>query len=183
MVESDVIGILRGLFESRGSKARRGGLSITEHSLQTAHLAEREQAPSALVCAALLHDIGLLLDDASVLGAHHDVTGFKWLSRFFPPAVTEPIRHHVHAKHYLVTRSPHYKTRLSSDALRRLHRDGGKLDDLELHRFGRSPHFLPSLLLRRWIDTAKIPGLRVPDFDHFVPALEEQLAETTRATA
>ena len=50
---------VRDLFERRGSEAHFGeGVSILEHSLQTAWLAEQAGAGPHLMVAALLHDIG-----------------------------------------------------------------------------------------------------------------------------
>ncbi|REN17513.1 phosphohydrolase, partial [Mycobacterium tuberculosis] len=50
-----------GLFESKGH-AQYDGEPVTqlEHALQSAHLAEQEGAGSALIAAALLHDLGHL---------------------------------------------------------------------------------------------------------------------------
>ncbi|HEX8784419.1 MAG TPA: HD domain-containing protein, partial [Steroidobacteraceae bacterium] len=52
------------LYESRGTQAYFGErVSMVEHGLQAAHFARAEGAAEALVLAALLHDIGHLLED------------------------------------------------------------------------------------------------------------------------
>jgi [1-hydroxy-2-(trimethylamino)ethyl]phosphonate dioxygenase len=62
---------------------------------------------NALVVAALLHDVGHLIDPAPddiaewVSDAHHEVSGSRWLARRFGPEVCEPVRLHVAAKRYL----------------------------------------------------------------------------------
>ena len=57
---------LLALIESRGgSWYGSERLSETAHSLQCAALAERHGASPALIAAALLHDIGHLLDGAA----------------------------------------------------------------------------------------------------------------------
>src|SRR5690606_10246459 len=49
-------------------------VSQLDHALQTAALAERDGAPDALVAAALLHDVGHLLDLAAADGAYGERT-------------------------------------------------------------------------------------------------------------
>ena len=49
------------LFEIYGSEKYDENISQTEHALQCALLAQRENASDALVAAALLHDVGHLL--------------------------------------------------------------------------------------------------------------------------
>ena len=52
-----------GTVRDAGAAAYHGeAVSQAEHALQAAELAEREGAPDALVVAALLHDVGHLLD-------------------------------------------------------------------------------------------------------------------------
>ena len=58
-----VVDEIMRLFGQRGSAAYYGeDVSQTEHALQAAALAEREGACQLLVVAALLHDIGHLLE-------------------------------------------------------------------------------------------------------------------------
>ena len=74
-----------------------GGEPITQaqHALQCATLAERENAPPSLIAAALLHDIGHLLDAEfeAALGRgedrRHEDLGHDYLIRWFGPEVTE----------------------------------------------------------------------------------------------
>src|SRR5580698_9217642 len=94
--------------------AERGGgsyfgepVSQLEHALQTAQLAVEANATPALVAAALLHDIGHLLQDLPEniadegVDARHEELGYRWLRNRFGPAVAEPVRLHVDAKRYL----------------------------------------------------------------------------------
>src|SRR5580698_2525539 len=96
------------LFERRGREAYFGeNISILEHSLQAAWLAQQSGAEPHLVVAALLHDIGHLLHGlpediaAHGLDGRHEVVGQAWLRSRFGPNVSEPVRLHVDAKRYL----------------------------------------------------------------------------------
>ena len=64
-------------------------VTITEHMIQTAMLAEENQSPTSLICACLLHDYGhFIVEDPdqlvskSVDGKHEDI-GFNFLKNFF----------------------------------------------------------------------------------------------------
>ncbi len=80
---------------------------MTEHMLQAAYFAQAEAAPAALVIAALLHDVGHLIesvpDDIAdwTTDARHEEAGGRWLAQRFPASVSEPVRLHVPAKRYL----------------------------------------------------------------------------------
>ena len=108
-------------------------MSQAEHALQAAELAEREGAPDRLVVAALLHDVGHLLDgqdedlaDRGVDGRHEEA-GCAWLARHFGPEVTEPIRLHVAAKRYLCAVDPSYLDGLSPASRLSLSVQGGPM--------------------------------------------------------
>ena len=87
---------------------------MTEHGLQAAYFAQAAAAPDALVIAALLHDIGHLIesvpDDIAdwARDARHELTGSQWLAARFGPEVCEPVRLHVPAKRYLCATDPAY---------------------------------------------------------------------------
>jgi hypothetical protein len=82
-------------------------VSMLEHGLQAAHFAKVLGAPDTLVIAALLHDVGHLLEAVPeaiedwISDARHEVSGARWLAQRFAPAVSEPVRLHVPAKRYL----------------------------------------------------------------------------------
>jgi [1-hydroxy-2-(trimethylamino)ethyl]phosphonate dioxygenase len=78
------------LYGARGSSAYFGErVSMAEHGLQAAHFAQLEGAPQALVVAALLHDIGHLLEavpdeiDDWTSDSRHEEVGARWLARHF----------------------------------------------------------------------------------------------------
>jgi [1-hydroxy-2-(trimethylamino)ethyl]phosphonate dioxygenase len=175
------------LFERRGAAAYHGeAVSQTEHALQAAELAELEGAPDHLIVAALLHDVGHLLDgqdeDLANRGfdGHHEEAGCAWLVKHFGPPVTEPIRLHVAAKRYLCAVDPTYLAGLSPASRMSLSLQGGLMDIAECAEFKSNPLFEDAIRLRHWDDTAKIPGLKVPGLDHYRPRIEAA-AKSARA--
>jgi gamma-butyrobetaine dioxygenase len=173
------------LFARRGAAAYHGeAVSQAEHALQAAELAAREGAPDRLVVAALLHDLGHLLDgqdeDLARRGrdGRHEEAGCAWLVRHFGPEVTEPIRLHVAAKRYLCAVEPAYRDGLSPASRLSLALQGGPMSDRECAEFESHPAYREAVRLRRWDDAAKVPGLDVPGLEHYRSLLE---ATWTRA--
>ena len=89
-----------GLYRAKGGRAYEGeGVTQLEHALQSAHAAERAGAPPELVCAALLHDIGHLLNDRGEtptlrgVDDQHQYVALPFLRKIFPEAVFGPIGH------------------------------------------------------------------------------------------
>jgi phosphonate degradation associated HDIG domain protein len=162
------------LFQTRGQEAYFGeGVSQREHALQAAWLAETSNARPALVVAALLHDIGHLIhglpEDIADQGVdgYHEAAGARWLSTHFGPEVTEPIRLHVDAKRYLCATDPAYLATLSPTSVQSLALQGGPMSEVEARAWEANPFFAQAVSLRRWDDTAKVPGLSVPDIKHY----------------
>jgi phosphonate degradation associated HDIG domain protein len=167
------------LFETKGDAAYHGEpVSQKEHALQTAHLAEKEGAADSVVVAGLLHDIGHLLsghaEDAADRGidSRHEAAGERWLSRYFGPEITEPIKLHVAAKRYACGRDPEYLKLLSPASVKSLELQGGPMTALELAEFEKHHYFREALQLRRFDDLAKVPALEVPDLEHYRARLE-----------
>lgn len=162
------------LFQTRGQEAYFGeGVSQSEHALQAAWLAETSRARPALVVAALLHDIGHLIhglpEDIADQGVdgYHEAAGARWLGTHFGPEVTEPIRLHVDAKRYLCATDPAYRATLSPTSVQSLALQGGPMDAVEARNLEANAFFSEAIALRRWDDAAKVPGLTVPDFEHY----------------
>lgn len=175
--------ILR-IFAQSGQSAYFGeDVTQTEHALQAAHLAEQAGASDALVVAALLHDIGHLVDDSPEDIAHqgvdarHEDNGAEWLRRYFGQNVTEPIRMHVDAKRYLCVVEPGYKAALSEASQLSLQLQGGAFTAEDVTAFEQNPFFRDAVVLRHWDDTAKIPNLPVPPLEHYRECIEAVLAK------
>lgn len=167
----DIDHIIR-LYRTSG-KARHGteAISQEQHALQCAALAEAAGAPPALVAAALLHDVGHLLQAQGMQGEHEDI-GAQALGRLFPAAVVAPLRLHVGAKRFLCVTEPGYWVGLSQDSRRSLVRQGGPFTAEQATLFARQPWALDAIDLRRWDELARSPTRITPGWDHFAPLLE-----------
>ena len=166
------------LFRCWGEAAYGGeSVSQTQHALQSAELAERAGAAPALVGAALLHDIGHLLDQGDEglaeagIDARHEAGGAAWLARWFVPALTQPVRLHVAAKRYLCATNPGYLDRLSAASALSLGLQGGPMSPDEAHAFEATPHWRDALRLRSWDEAAKVSGAPTAELEHYRPTL------------
>lgn len=171
--------ILR-LFAERGDSGYGGeAVSQRQHALQSAYFARKSGASPALVVAALLHDIGHLLhglpEDAPGQGIddQHENRAADWLSGRFGPEVVEPIRLHVAAKRYLCAVEPGYYEALSVPSKVSLALQGGPMTPEQAEQFRTSPHGQAAVTLRRSDDSAKVPDLKVPGIETYVPWIEE----------
>ena len=168
------------LYERWGRENYDEGLSQLEHALQTAALAQSEDASDELVVAALLHDIGHLLDLAAAEGhwvpseidLAHESVGARHLAGIFPPTVTGPIALHVRAKRYRAATDPAYAATLSDGSTRSLEVQGGPMTPDEVAAFEANPSFESAVALRRWDDGGKIDGLGVPRLEAYRELME-----------
>ena len=158
----------------KGGRAYEGeGVSQLEHALQSAQHAERAGAPAELVCAALLHDIGHLLNDRGEtptlrgVDDRHQYAALPFLRSLFPEAVLAPIRLHVDAKRYLCATRAGYHEKLSEDSKRSLVLQGGIYSAGEAEQFIRQPYASEAVKVRLWDDAAKVAGAATPDLAHF----------------
>ena len=176
-----VIDVIFELFDRFGSLHYGEDASQIQHALQTAELARRNRCSDALIAAALLHDIGQFMDDAGdaaeTLGfdARHEISGAAWLSDYFPPEVTEPVRLHVGAKRYLCAIEPTYLAGLSRASALSLQLQGGPMSPGEVEQFEAEPFFAEAVQLRRFDDMGKHPEWRVPELASYRPLLESRL--------
>jgi gamma-butyrobetaine dioxygenase len=173
---------LADLFAGPGAGEYLGEpVTIGVHMRQAGALAEAAGAAPELIAAALLHDVGHLrgprgdTGEASPLastadGGHGD-RGAQWLSQWFGPAVTEPVRLHVAAKRYLCATEPDYFARLSAESVRTLAVQGGPMTAAQAEEFRALPHAAAAVAVRRWDDAAKDPDAEPPAFGDFAGLL------------
>jgi phosphonate degradation associated HDIG domain protein len=169
-----IVETIEQIFAVAGCAAYFGeAVSQTEHVLQTAHLAKSAGAADELIVAALLHDIGHLLrglsEDAAIYRVDdtHEAIGAEWLERHFRLAVSVPVRLHVPVKRYLCAIDSGYRASLSSASQLSLKLQGGPMSSEQVEFFERGPYFASAVSLRRWDDSAKIPGLDVPGLENY----------------
>jgi len=166
-----VIGIdaIAELFAGPGARDYLGeAVTIGEHMRQAGALAEAAGAPAPLVAAALLHDVGHLRGETD---ARHGTGGAQWLSQWFGPAVTEPVRLHVAAKRYLCAAEPGYSGLLSAESVRTLALQGGPMTPEQVTAFEGLPYARDAVAVRRWDDEAKDPAVTPPEFAYFAALL------------
>jgi phosphonate degradation associated HDIG domain protein len=174
-----VVAFIADIFHRRGAEAYLGeAVTMSEHMLQSAHMAEQAGAGDALVAAALLHDIGHFTgefpDDYIERGIdnRHDRAGAAVLDPFFPPEVVDCVRHHVAAKRYLCATDPSYFDRLSAASVKTLALQGGPMAADAVAAFRAQPHLAEILQVRFWDEDAKVVGAETPDFAHYAPLLQ-----------
>src|SRR5438105_3837164 len=126
------LGDIEKLFRDHGHIAYSGeGVSQLEHALQSACQAEEAGAGDELVTAALLHDLGHLLNlqgetpTRRGIDDQHQYFAIPFLRPLFPAMVVEAIRLHVDAKRALCSLEPDYYEDLSEDSRRSLTLQGG----------------------------------------------------------
>jgi phosphonate degradation associated HDIG domain protein len=171
------------LYGARGAAAYFGErVSMSEHALQAAHFARVAGAAETLVLAALLHDVGHLVEPVPdeledwTSDAHHEELGARWLARRFPREVCEPVRLHVPAKRYLCATDPAYRALLSPASVHTLALQGGAMSAAEVTRFEAEPFAADAVRVRHWDDQGKVAGLLTPGWREYA-ALIERWAE------
>jgi len=178
--------IIAALYESKGQKNYgKEIIDQTQHALQCATLAERAGASPDLITAALLHDIGHLVDGRSEMGLRkdldrcHEAIGSGYLTTWFSAPVVEPVFLHVAAKRYLCAKEDSYFNSLSPASIRSLELQGGPLTPIEADAFIKKPYAEDAVLLRRWDDLAKEPNAETQPLVHFLQYVV--MSSTTQA--
>jgi phosphonate degradation associated HDIG domain protein len=179
LTADNIVAFIGSIFERRGGEEYLGEpVTMGEHMLQGATIAEQDGQPEEIIVAALLHDIGhftsefgtFMMDDTE--DRHHEDAGAAVLERFFPKIVTDCCRYHVAAKRYLCATRPDYFNRLSEASVHSLNLQGGAMTPDEVAAFERNPN-LEDIITVRYLDEAgKKAGMKTPDFWHFAPMVQ-----------
>lgn len=178
LTRETIVDFLADIFERRGAESYLGEpVTMAEHMLQGAWLAEQERAEDVLITAALLHDIGHYTGEFGTYSPddtedkHHDDAGAAVLAPFFPPVVTECVRLHVAAKRYLCATDPTYLSKLSPASRHTLALQGGPMNAAEVEAFEANPFFREAVRVRIWDEGGKVPGMRTRSFRDYAPLL------------
>ena len=176
---STIVAFIADIFERRGAESYLGEpVTMSQHMLQGAVLAEREGASDELIAAALLHDIGHYTSEFGPYSPddtednHHDEAGAKVLEHFFPAVITECVRLHVAAKRYLCATDATYYDKLSQASRHTLELQGGPMNEAEVAEFRRNPFYREAVRVRLWDEGGKDPHMKTPPFRHYVTVLQ-----------
>ena len=155
-------------------------VTMTEHMVQTAMLAEQNHSSKSLICACLLHDYGhFIIEDPDQLvskstdGKHEDIA-FNFLKNYFKPEVFEPIKLHVQAKRYLC-RNKSYWNILSEASKVSLKIQGGIMSDNDAKKFVSLKFHDDAILLRKYDDEGKIPNIKMNKIEDYRNLINSQL--------
>jgi phosphonate degradation associated HDIG domain protein len=175
----NIVEFIAEIFERRGAESYLGEpVTMSEHMLQGAWLAEQDGAPEELVAAALLHDIGHYTSEFGtyspddVEDKHHDEAGGEVLAPFFPTVIVECVRLHVSAKRYLCATDPTYFAKLSPASVHTLSLQGGPMSAEEVAEFRRNPFHDEAVRVRIWDEGGKVADMKTRAFRDYVPLLE-----------
>jgi len=155
-------------------------VTMTEHMIQTAMLAEKNNSSSNLVCSGLLHDYGhFILENPDDLvknekDGKHEKLGYEFLKIYFVKDVVEPIKYHVKAKKYLA-RDKKYFNVLSEASKTSLKFQGGIMNDNEAKEFESNKFFKSSIKLRKFDEGAKKKGLKIKSIHEYKNLLISKL--------
>ena len=156
-------------------------ITISNHMIQTAMLAEKDNSPKSLVCSCLLHDYGHFIIEnpdllvSKLLDGKHEYLAFKFLNKYFKPDVVEPIKLHVQAKRYLCRNRSYYDL-LSEASKISLKLQGGKMNDHESKQFTSLKFYKDAIILRRYDDDGKIPNVKMKKIDDYRDLITSQLS-------
>lgn len=155
-------------------------LTISEHMIQTAMLAEKNKCSNNLICSSLLHDYGhFVIQDPNQLvnnkiDGKHEIIGANYLKNFFHNKIIEPILLHVDAKKYL-SRNKKYFNNLSKASKISLKLQGGIMSDLDAKKFEQNKNFKNAIKLRRFDEDAKQKNIKIKKIEDYKELLNSKI--------
>ncbi len=182
LTKDTIVAFLGDIFDRRGDEEYLGEpVTMGQHMLQGATLAQRQGHDDETIVAALLHDIGhftsefgtFTMDDTH--DRFHEEAGAQVLDQFFPSIITDCVRHHVAAKRYLCATRPEYFDALSEASVHSLSLQGGPMSPDEVAAFEKNPNLEKIVAVRYLDDAGKDPDMETPDFWHFAPMVQRMV--------
>ncbi|UWQ11038.1 HD domain-containing protein [Aliiroseovarius crassostreae] len=182
LTPENIVAFIGGIFERRGGEEYLGEpVTMAEHMLQGATIAEQNGQSEEIIVGALLHDIGHFTSEFGTYhpddteDRHHEDAGAEVLERFFPSVITDCVRYHVAAKRYLCATKPEYFKRLSPASAHTLELQGGPMSEEEVAEFAANPN-LKEIIAVRYLDEAgKRDDMETPDYWHFAPMVQRMV--------
>jgi predicted HD phosphohydrolase len=175
----NIVAFIGDIFLRRGADSYLGeNVTMSEHMLQGARLAEKAGADEECIASILLHDIGHYTNEfpedalAKGIDNHHDTAGAAVLTHWFPAIVCDCVLHHVSAKRYLCATDVHYFDGLSAASAHSLKLQGGPMNENEINVFRQNTHLEKIIRVRVWDDLAKVAGVETPPFEYYAPMLQ-----------
>ncbi|MBG6161232.1 MAG: HD domain-containing protein [Roseibium album] len=179
LTRDNIVAFIGDIFERCGDEEYLGEpVTMAEHMLQGATIAERNGLDEEIIVGALLHDIGHFTSEFGTFSMEdtedrfHEEAGAQVLSSYFPSVIVDCVRHHVAAKRYLCATKPDYFKRLSEASVHSLNLQGGPMSPDEVADFEKNPN-LKKIIQVRYLDEAgKQANMETPDFWHFAPMVQ-----------
>ena len=177
----DIVNKIINKYQTNNSLYIGEKVTITEHMVQTAMLAEQNHSPKSLICACLLHDYGhFIIKDpdqlvSKLVDGKHENLAFNFLKNYFKPEVVEPIKLHVQAKRYLCLNKSYYDL-LSDPSKISLKLQGGIMSDQEAKKFTSLKFYKDAIILRQYDDDGKIPNIKMKKIDDYRDLIISQLS-------
>jgi predicted HD phosphohydrolase len=188
LTHDNIVDFLGDIFTRRGNEEYLGEpVTMAQHMLQGAMLAEQANEDEVVVAAALLHDIGHFTSEFGSFSMQdtedkwHEVAGAKLLEPFFPPLLIDCIRYHVAAKRYLCAVNPDFFNQLSEASVHSLKLQGGKMSEDEIAQFSANDNLEAIVRVRLYDDAGKDPELVTREFEEYTPLLQRVVDMTRTA--
>jgi len=156
-------------------------ISMQEHMLQAACIAEQKGEDDAVIVATLLHDYGHLVCNMpnntflDGVNNYHEEAGARALEKWFGKDIVGAVRLHVDAKRYLCAATPSYMDKLSDASITTLEVQGGPMNEEEMAAFREKSGHKLALKVRVYDDMGKYPHMERPELEHYVPMLKSAL--------
>ncbi|MBY6055293.1 HD domain-containing protein [Leisingera daeponensis] len=188
LTQDNIVAFIGDIFDRRGDEEYLGEpVTMTEHMLQGATIAEANGQPEEIIVGALLHDIGHFTSEFGTFSMDdtedrfHEEAGAEVLEQFFPSVITDCVRYHVAAKRYLCATRPEYFNRLSEASIHSLNLQGGPMNAEEVAEMEKNPN-LKQIIAVRYLDEAgKRADMETPDYWHFAPMVQRMVDKHLKA--